>query len=138
MLDYVLQGDFVDRGYYSLETFTQLLTLKAMYPDKVVLLRGNHESRQITQVYGFYGELYLFQYGPQSLPATDECQNKYGNANAWQYCCRVFDLLTIAAVSSALLSLKPTLWCLQIIDEEILCVHGGLSPDVKTLDQVYT
>lgn len=30
---------------------------------------------------------------------TDECQNKYGNANAWKYCCRVFDLLTVAAVS---------------------------------------
>ena len=24
---------------------------------------------------------------------------KYGNANAWKYCCRVFDLLTVAAVS---------------------------------------
>lgn len=32
----------------------------------------------------------------------DECQNKYGNANAWKYCCRVFDLLTVAAVSSCM------------------------------------
>ena len=47
--NYLFMGDFVDRGFYSVESFLLLLALKVRYPDRIFLIRGNHESRQITQ-----------------------------------------------------------------------------------------
>jgi serine/threonine-protein phosphatase 2B catalytic subunit len=50
-------GDYVDRGMYSVEVLIMLFALKLNYPKSVVMLRGNHESRRMTEHYTFRTEV---------------------------------------------------------------------------------
>ena len=100
---YLFLGDYVDRGKQSLETVCLLLCYKIKFPEKVTLLRGNHESSVTNRIYGFY----------------DECKRRY-NVRIWRSFTELFNWLPVAA----------------IIDEKILCMHGGLSPELKNLQNI--
>ncbi|XP_054788450.1 serine/threonine-protein phosphatase PP1 isozyme 9 [Prosopis cineraria] len=101
--NYLFLGDYVDRGKQSLETICLLLAYKIRYPNKIYLLRGNHEDAKINRIYGFY----------------DECKRRF-NVRLWKIFSDCFNCLPIAA----------------LIDDKILCMHGGLSPELKNLDQI--
>ncbi|KAK7333010.1 hypothetical protein VNO80_29770 [Phaseolus coccineus] len=101
--NYLFLGDYVDRGKQSLETICLLLAYKIRYPDKIFLLRGNHEEAKINRIYGFY----------------DECKRRF-NVRLWKIFTDCFNCLPVAA----------------LIDEKILCMHGGLSPELESLDQI--
>ncbi|CAK4708829.1 unnamed protein product [Aphanomyces euteiches] len=54
---YLINGDFVDRGSFSLEVVLTLFIMKLAFPYHVHLLRGNHESKNMNKIYGFEGEV---------------------------------------------------------------------------------
>ncbi len=99
---YLFMGDYVDRGYHSVETICVLLRLKLRHPSAITILRGNHECRAISQMYGFY----------------DECLRKFGSARVWMLLTDLFDYLPLSAV----------------IDNDIVCMHGGLGAVVVSRD----
>lgn len=97
-------GDYVDRGYDSIECLCYILALKVRYKKRITMLRGNHESCDINRIYGFY----------------DECMKKYNTEKVWKLFTGVFQCLPLSA----------------IVDNKIFCLHGGLSPNIKTIDNL--
>lgn len=108
--NYLFLGDYVDRGKQSIETIVLLLAYKIKYPENFFLLRGNHESAEINKLYGFY----------------DECMNNFMQGKRkfslklWKNFTDTFNAMPIAA----------------IIEEKILCMHGGISPELVKLKKI--
>lgn len=124
--NYLFLGDYVDRGYHSVETITLLCLLKLRYPNRIWLLRGNHESRAVTQTYGFYME----------------CHKKYGNMEVWNMFTDLFDYLTLSVVIEDRIfaihgGLSPSVFCLdqiRVLDRFREIPHEGPIADIMWSD----
>ena len=104
---YVFLGDYVDRGSHSLETICLLLALKVKFPNKIYLLRGNHEDRWINQSFGFF----------------DECESRLGENAELQ-----------TSVFNKINNLFEWMPLAGVVDNTILCIHGGIGSSLTKLE----
>ncbi|EDR30300.1 serine/threonine protein phosphatase PP2A-1 catalytic subunit, putative [Entamoeba dispar SAW760] len=103
---YVCLGDYVDRGDYGVELFLLLCSLKVVFPNQFIILRGNHETRSITTQNQF----------------KNECLMKYSE-DVYNSFISTFECLPLCCLISTLHS-------------RYFCVHGGISDRLSTIDDI--
>jgi len=108
---WIFLGDLVDRGPHGVECLAIVALMKILFPDRVTVLRGNHEDAPVTFVYGFW----------------QECDSKFPGSSgaAWYAANAAFTNMPVAAVVDHVPS-KKKFWC----------CHGGLSPHLLREDPV--
>lgn len=109
--NYVFNGDWVDRGPHQLETIIVLFALKAMYPSRITLVRGNHEFRAMSEAMGEAGFKHAIK---QHLPSMEH------GLRAYEAVHDTFDWLPLAAV----------------VSESVLVVHGGVGDGSWSVDDL--
>lgn len=107
--DYLFLGDYVDRGSHSLEVIALLLALKVDFPDQITLLRGHHENRAVNKELGL----------------GEECRSRLHE-----------DITQPDSVFSRLNDLFEYMPLAAVLDDTILCVHGGIGKSIRHIDQI--
>ena len=100
---YLFSGDYVDRGSFSIEIVLLLMALKINFKNTIIMLRGNHECRQMTTNFNF----------------KKECEVKY-DSEIYNLLMETFDCLPLSCS----------------INEKFIALHGGLSPDLKKIEDL--
>ncbi len=106
----VFLGDYGDRGEKIIETINEVITLKLLHPENVILLKGNHEEMRIAEAFGTY-DAFLRAYGRERGEFLFEF-----------YCETMSDLPAIAITANG-----------------IIGVHGGIpNQDIESLEILNT
>ena len=103
--EFLFLGDYTDRGAYGAEVIYTLLRLKMANPDRVQLVRGNHEDLSLTARYGFFAELV----------------GKFGRDYDLRKPLRLYDFL-------------PVVLYLGSNNNFVQCNHGGMEPGFSPIE----
>jgi hypothetical protein len=101
----VFLGDYVDKGYFGAEVIYTLLRLKLANPDRVIMVRGNHEDCHISNLHGFGDEL-VQKFGC----SFQDCLSTY----------RLYDFMPVALY-------------LGVGNDFLQCCHGGIEHGYQPL-----